>query len=83
MNTTSLISVCVLICVVGVCTDGDFEDDWQWVRYGDVHDDDQDQDPEYDDGDYGPFTMVTENSLVEDDYEDYSDDLDFNIKKEF
>ena len=27
--------------------------------------------------------MVTENSLVEDDYEDYSDDLDFNIKKEF
>ena len=48
MYITSLISVCMLIFVASVFLEDDLDDNWQWVRFGDVQDN-EDQDPEYDD----------------------------------
>jgi hypothetical protein len=50
MYITSLISVCMLICVAGVFLEDDLDDNWQWVRFGDKQEN-EDEDSEYDDDD--------------------------------
>jgi hypothetical protein len=85
LNMKVLISVMMLLFVGASKQDDLIEDDWQWVRYGDVPDDDDDN-FEDDDLGNGPFTVVTEDSLLEDDYDDYDseEELDINLypKKE-
>ena len=74
-----------MLCFLILCTDSTAEqvesdeDNWQWARPGE-DDADDDFDFDYDTESHGPFTMVTESNLIEDEYDDVYLDSDRKVE---